>query len=117
MKDRSFDAMARDAASVSRRRSLMTLGAAGLLAVRAGPVAADAKKASAVTAEGKKGHKKKKKNKQPAPDRCAPQVEPCNNFITTVCAGDPDCLDALQCCSHLATCDAGGFFSCVIISA
>jgi len=116
--DRSFDTIVRDAtAGVSRRTSIMSLGAAGLMAALAGPLTADA----AQVAADKKGRKNKKKNQnqqQPIapPDLCAPQVEPCTLTLSNVCDGDPGCQDSIACCSHFATCDADGFFNCLIFT-
>ena len=71
MNDRSFDSLSRQTAGgVSRRTSLMLLGAAGLMAALAGPLTAD--------------------------------------------GGAPTCQDLVACCSHFATCDVGGFFTCFV---
>jgi len=111
--DRSFDTIIRDATTgISRRRSLVTLGAAGVVAALASPFAADAKQAAAE----KKGRKKRKRQSPPPPDRCAPQVEPCTVALTNACGGDPGCQDSIACCSHLGTCDGNGFFDCLLIA-
>src|SRR5215211_3207300 len=69
MDDRSFDSLTRQAAGgVSRRGSLITLGAAGLAATLSAPFAVEASK--------KHGRKKKRQQSPPPPDRCTPQVEP-----------------------------------------
>ena len=103
----AFDALTRDAVGgVSRRRSLLMLGAAGVAATFAVPFAANAKK------KGKKKHKSQKRCPPPV-DLCAPQVGPCTDFLTILCSGDPSCLDSLACCSELGTCDVGGFLSCL----
>ena len=110
MDNHSFDSLTRSAAGVSRRKSFMTLGAAGLFAL-VGPFAADAKKGG-----------KKKKNKQndvplecpPAPvDRCPAQANTCTTILTAECGGDPACLNRVGCCSLLTTCDATAFFACI----
>jgi len=77
--------------------------------------------ASPFTLEAKKkGGKKKKKKQQsapPPPDLCAPQLEPCKAFFTRVCGGDdPRCQAAIACCSHLGTCDADGYWACLVIA-
>jgi hypothetical protein len=116
LNDGSFDSLSRQTAGgISRRTSLMSLGAAGLMAALAGPLTADA---AQVSADKKRRKKKNKKSAPlPPPDLCAPQVGACTQFINSVCSGAADCLDSLQCCSHLGTCDAGGFFSCLVITA
>ena len=105
-----FDALTRQTAGgVSRRESIIALGAAGLMAAFAGPLTADAK--------NKKKKKKQAAKRCPtAPDLCAPQVGPCTDFLTLLCSGDPSCLDSLACCSELGTCDVGGFLSCLAFS-
>jgi hypothetical protein len=89
----SFDAL-------TRRASLLTLGAAGLAGV-AVPMVGLAKK-------------KKKKKKGDVNKFCKQQVSDCQTFVTVQCAGNPDCLDALPCCDPLATCDFGGWLNCLI---
>lgn len=111
MDDQSFDTLTRDAAGgLSRRSSLLALGAAGLAAIIPIPHPA-----------AKRG--KKKQKKQPAPpssplpppveDRCAPQVAPCAASFTAQCGTDPSCTSLIQCCDSLGTCDASGFFACL----
>jgi hypothetical protein len=122
--DRSFDTIVRDAtAGVSRRRSLFVMGSAGVVAALAGPYAADAKKASSGTAEGKKGgsataegKKRGKQRKKCPPDRCAGQVDSCTITLANLCGGEPSCQDSVACCSHFATCDATGFWTCFVAS-
>ena len=122
MNDRSFETITRNAAGgISGRRSLITLGAAGLAAGLASPFAAEAKKASPLAAEGKKGGKHKRKDKKQkcppaAVDRCPGQVETCTATLTAVCGGNPECQDAVACCPHLRTCDASGYFACLILA-
>ena len=115
MDNRSFETWIRHAAAGdSRRRTLMSLGAAGLAAVLGGSLTTEAKR---------KGGKKRKKQSPPPPqtsspppppDRCAPQVEECTTVVTNLCNGQPTCLDAPACCSFLATCNASGFLSCFL---
>jgi hypothetical protein len=115
MDNRSFDILTRNAAGgVSRRRTLLTLGAAGLAAL-VGPFAANAKK----------GKKKKKKNSNtndvPAPlecppppvNRCPAQADSCTTILGSQCGGDPSCTDTVACCSLLETCDASSFWACL----
>jgi len=111
--DRSFDTIIRDAtAGVSRRTSLMSLGAVGLLAALAGQVPAEA---AQVTAE-KKSHKNKKKKCPPPVDQCAPQAEECTALLGALCAGQAECQDSVACCSFLGTCRASAFVSCLLAS-
>lgn len=113
MDDRSFENLIRFAAGgTSRRGSMMTLGAAGLAAIFAGSFTSEAKN---------KGGKKKKQRpappppaSPPPPDLCAPQVEECSAVVTSLCNGDPKCVDAPACCSFLGTCNASGFLSCFL---
>jgi hypothetical protein len=124
MTDHSFDTIVRGAtAGVSRRRSLFTLGAAGVVAALANPFAADAKKDGSAKAEGKKagsaraeGKKHGKHKKKCPPDRCAGQVDSCTITLANSCGGDPSCQDSVACCSHFATCDATGFWTCLLAS-
>ena len=114
MNDRSFDSLSRQTAGgISRRTSLLSLGAAGLMAALASPFTADAAQVSA----DKKGHKKKKKTKtQPPPDLCAPQVEECTALLTNLCGGLAECQDSIACCSFLGTCRASAFIACFVAS-
>jgi hypothetical protein len=102
------DSLSRHTAGISRRGSLMSLGAAGIVAL-----------ASSVTAEARKSGKKnrkqcKSKTTQQEEDRCPGQVEPCVEFITAFCTGDPECLGQTSCCSLLNTCDVNTFLVCLI---
>jgi hypothetical protein len=91
----------RAADGITRRGSLMTLGAAGLAAIVGGSATADAKK----------NKKKNKKKKQEDPFKlCAPQVEQCQ---TTVTALEGNAAQ-IQCCDAFATCEASQFFLCLI---
>ena len=98
MNNGSFDAL-------TRRASIVTLGAAGLAATLGGSFTADAKK---------KGGKNKKKKTCTNP--CPAQVASCTTALTNICAGDPGCQDSIACCSSLGTCDVSGFLACVIAS-
>src|SRR5262245_51577456 len=113
---RSFDRLARNsAAGVSRRTTLMALGAAGLTAL-VGPFAAEAKKG------GQKKNKKKSNAPVPAPlecppapqDRCPAQVATCKSVLGAECDGSPTCTDELPCCDLLETCNASGFWACLL---
>jgi hypothetical protein len=96
MNDRSFDRLTRRAArGVSRRASLLALGAAGLAGAFAG--------ARVETANAK--HSK---------NPCKKQTDQCVSVFTPGCAGDPDCLATLdRCCPIIGRCDFNGFFDCV----
>lgn len=96
MNDRSRDRMAERAArGVSRRGSLLALGAAGLAGAFAG--------AEVDTAKAK--HNK---------NRCKKQTEQCISVFTPGCNGKPDCLATVdRCCPIIGRCDFNGFFDCV----
>lgn len=102
MDTRTFDAM-------TRRASLLTLGAAGLATLGSlwRPLAAGARKRN-----GKKAKKENKKFDQ----RCKKQVGPCESVLTANCNGDPGCLRGVPCCSFFGKCDGVGFVTCVIES-
>jgi hypothetical protein len=113
MDNGSFDRLTRHTASeISRRTTLMALGAAGLSALT-GTVVAEAK--------GGKKKNKNRQNNQPAPlecppapvDRCLAQADECTTVITGACAGDPACTAKAVCCSLLETCNATAFFACL----
>jgi hypothetical protein len=96
-------------AAMTRRTSLVSLGATGLVAAFAGAVTAEAKNSG-------------KKSKRKAQQKCQNQVGACEAYITAYCEevneGDPDliqiCLDErLRCCQPLATCDADTFMLCI----
>jgi hypothetical protein len=124
----AFDRLTRTAAAgVTPRRSLLTLGAAGVAAALAAPYTVDAKK--------KKGKKKKQQQSPvpalvpapapapapvpvPAPDRCAPQVAECTTTVANSICPDPSlprCQRAAACCSHLGTCEFNQFFACLAL--
>jgi hypothetical protein len=85
-------------AGLTRRASLMTLGASGLVAF-----------VNSKTAGAKK-HKKKKKGD--VNKLCKRQIGACSTFLTARCGGQPYCAAALACCSILGSCDATAFFTC-----
>lgn len=87
----SFDAL-------TRRASLLSLGAAGVRAL-AGPLVADAKK-----------NKIKKKARQ----KCQNQAGQCLAFLSVSCGTDTSCVEsAQQCCPLIGTCDFAGFVACL----
>lgn len=91
-----FDSLTRQAADiVSRRASLLALGAAGLAAALANPLGGEA---------SKKGKKK-----------CNKQKKQCRSDVQDFCAGtiiEQECLDALlPCC---ATCNVANGVTCVL---
>lgn len=112
----AFDAVTRQSVgSALRSGSLFSLGAAGLLAAVAG--------SSTVAAKNKGGKKKHKNQNQQAPQECPPlaadlcpgEVQPCVDALSASCSADPAfCQEALACCSRFATCDFGGFFTCLV---
>lgn len=84
--------------SLTRRASLVALGAAGLSA--------------AVPPRVVKGKKKKGK----ANKRCKPQVAQCKSFFAIDCGGDlssPECTALLTCCESLGTCNFDGLITCL----
>lgn len=97
----SFDAVARRTAdSISRRRSLLTLGGATLGVTLARPATSEAKK------QGKKCKKKERK-------RCNKDATECRVTVQALCQppGSPECLALQTCCD---TCSADGFIACLI---
>ena len=91
MDTQAFDAL-------TRRASLVTLGAAGLAALVA-PIAADAKK---------KRSKKGDVNK-----RCKQQVAAWTAFVPALCGDGPNCDALIACGAQLAVCDFTGFLVCI----
>lgn len=93
MNARSFDRVTQQAAhGVSRRASLLALGAAGLSGVGAGVGTAQAKGGA---------------------NPCKKQIKQCIKGLTPVCAGDATCLAKLQtCCPIIGRCDFNGFIQC-----
>jgi hypothetical protein len=89
---------------MTRRASLMTLGAAGLagFTALARPVAADAKK-------------KHKKKKADVNKLCKKQPGAWTSYLLTNGDGTPAQRQALNACgSKLGTCDFSGFWSCYV---
>lgn len=123
MNERTFDALTRrGAAGISRRTSLLTLGALGL-ATLAHPAPSDA-------AKNTKKRKRRKKSAAREQEittcqealaecssgaaRCADQVGPCSTFLTASCAGKPNCIGQAACCPLLERCDVEGFLGCLV---
>jgi hypothetical protein len=95
LNEQTFDTLSRRAdLGLSRRMSLVALGAAALIGLT--PARADAGKA------GKKARKK-----------CKSQVAACATGIAQVCTGSPECANLIPCCDFLGTCDAGAFIQCI----
>jgi hypothetical protein len=89
----SFDAL-------TRRASLISMGAAGLVAF-----------AQPDAAKSKKKHKKKKGDVNKL---CKEEVSDCLAVLTAVCE-DAACVAVVQlCCPKLATCDFAGHLNCVL---
>lgn len=98
MHDQVLGTLARRANdAISRRTSLLTLGAI--------PLATLAQ--STRTATGKKNNKKLKKKK------CKKQVGQCTDFLTAACLNDPVCESAITCCGLFANCDAAAALPCI----
>jgi hypothetical protein len=112
--ENDFDGMARRAAGqISRRGSLMTLGAAALTGL-ASPLAAWAKKS-------KSGKKAKRQCQQQLTDcntqasQCADQEQQCTTFLEINCPSNlPGCLAQAACCASLRNCDISGFLTCLV---
>jgi hypothetical protein len=121
MNEAMFDALTRR--SAPRRASLLALGAAGLAAIDS-PFSAAAK-----SNKNKKKNKSDRKSKQAEEEcqqqltqctaqatMCADQPEQCTALFTSICAGNPACLDQTACCASLANCDVNAFFTCLVTS-
>jgi hypothetical protein len=102
MSTSAFDALTREAAvGVSRRGSLLTMGAAALAASMANAGVSEAKK--------KKGKDSKKKEKQ----RCSKDAAACKPTLASICELTPaECAAAQTCCDE---CSADGFLTCLLI--
>lgn len=119
MSEHQFDTFTRGAGSgLSRRSSLLSLGAIGLAAI-----------AAPVSVSAKKNRKKRKKNKvapacPPLTEDCSDEIgqtctrqkDECNAFFLSLCReeGAPeDCAAATEaCCELLGTCQAGAYIEC-----
>jgi hypothetical protein len=104
MSEQPFDALTRRAlGDVSRRASLLVIGATGLAALLSGSLTAAAKKHK---------HKKKKnkqKGQQQAEQECEAQVAQCQSILNSI-GGIP--VNQLTCCEFLGTCDFPSFSLC-----
>jgi hypothetical protein len=88
--------------SLTRRRSLKTLAAAGWVVLAAPPV---------TTAS--------KKSKRKANQRCRSQISTCQSHFTRFCelviANTQQCVEStLGCCEHFGQCNAGAALDCII---
>jgi hypothetical protein len=84
-------------AALTRRASLLSLGAAGVGAL-AGHLAVDAKK------------KNRSKIKKKARQKCQNQAGQCLAFLSVSCGNDTSCVVSAQlCCPLVGNCDFGGF--------
>lgn len=111
MSEDAFDAFIRQAAVVSRRGTLLTLGGAGL-AIQAG---------SPSTLAGKTNKKANKKARKKGKKKCQKQDAQCIDVWEGLCAEEEDpeqCQDTfLPCCAFLAQCQATAYFACVFATA
>jgi hypothetical protein len=102
------------AADVSRRATLLILGALPLGAALMGPLTVGARSSD------KRARKKaRRKARQIAEQRCLAQVEQCRAYFTDACESpDPsECLEWIgPCCEYLGSCDAISFISCLLES-
>ncbi len=104
MSEQPFDALTHSAVGdISRRASLLAIGATGLATLLSGSLTATAKK--------NKNKKKKDKNKaqQRAEQECAEQVAQCQSILASI-GGIP--VNQLTCCNFLGTCDFPQFSLC-----
>ena len=93
MTEQTFDAMTQRVAGISRRRSLLTLGGAGLATALAGRT---------LGVEAKSSKKK----------QCKKQTKKCKKLVKNFCGVDQGCLGALQpCCSP---CKVNKAVKCVV---
>ncbi len=82
--------------ALTRRASLMALGAAGLAGL-----------ANSNIAGAKKRKKKGDVNKL-----CKKQVGQCTTLLTAACGDQPTCPALVACCSSFGTCNATEFITC-----
>ena len=106
----SFDA-------ITRRASLLTLGAAGLAALGLSS-ATDARKRNGNNGKnGKNGNNRKNRKSRKQDNakinaRCKKQVGECEAFLTPECELE-NCAEVIACCSFFGRCDFDGFFTCL----
>lgn len=105
MNEQTVDAVARRASDAfGRRRSLMTLGGAAVIA------------AIAHQAIGDVGHASKK-TKRIRNKKCKKQVGKCSSSLERLCTLEPAECEAVidVCCGHFSNCDAFAALSCIFI--
>jgi hypothetical protein len=99
------EALARGVCTLQDRRGwLKSAGAMALLGL------ADTSQAAGAKKNGGNGGKQ---SGNPDKKRCKRQVEQCRTVITSLCAGIPDCIDALICCDEFEKCQADDALSCI----
>jgi hypothetical protein len=114
----AIDALARQAARLSRRRSLLTLGGAVLAATTATAV----EPVSARKHKNKRNNKKNGKNggkgnggdcQKKEQQRCSNDAAACKAAVQPLCNADniEECLAIQTCCEE---CSAGGFLTCLL---
>jgi hypothetical protein len=104
MNEQIFDSLAQHAArGISRRASILTLGATGIATALSAPSIADAKKKM----------KCKKDTCSGFEEICAPLVEECIDTVAAICPPNTDCSRLSNCCEDFETCDVGAFVRCL----
>jgi hypothetical protein len=105
MSEQPFDTLTRrGVGDVSRRASLLTIGATGLATLLGGTLTVTARKQ-----KHKNKNKDKQKGQQRAEQECAEQVAQCQSILTSI-GGIP--VNQLTCCNFLGTCDFPNFSLC-----
>jgi hypothetical protein len=107
-----MDARAFDA--ITRRASLLTLGAAGLATLGLTGEAGARKRNGNGKRNNGKNRKNRKQNKGDANKRCKQQVPECEAILAPLCEGQENCDEIVACCSSLGQCNVTGFFDCLI---
>ncbi len=117
MNAHAFDEVARQTTeSVSRRSSLLALGAAALSGSLALPGVTAAKQGR----KGKNNGNGKGKGKGKGKDKCKAQVGKCEDGIADLCLAifgedSQECRDLFSpCCQFLRGCDAAKAFACAV---
>jgi hypothetical protein len=105
--------------SLSKRRSLLALGSAGVIALLTAPTSSSVK--------ARKKRKRRKKAAEACPpvvedctteisQTCVKQKDECNAFFAPLCAEEDaprNCTEAIAiCCESLGTCQATFFLDC-----
>lgn len=90
--------------AIGRRRTLLTLGTAALIAAAAHPAVSEVGHAS-------------KKTKRIRNKRCKKQVGKCSSSLERLCTVEPAECEAIidLCCGHFSNCDASTALSCIFI--